>query len=164
ALVAAIMSTSDSALLSIQSMVTKDIYQVYFRRDASPKHLLITGKVFGWGLMGFLVTQAWLSREFELSIWQLIQLKLEFMVQIAPVFVLGVHWKRLTGSAALAGVVAGTVFTLVPWVGAAAGLWDNAWRSPWGVSAGVWGLGLNVLTLVTWTYATTGRRKGLATD
>lgn len=152
ALVAAIMSTSDSALLTIQSMMTKDIYKTYLNKDASPKHLLVTGKLFGWGLMAFLVTQAWLSREFELSIWQLIKLKLEFMVQISPVLILGVHWKRLTGTAALAGVLVGTAFTLVVWVGAAFGFWDNAWRSPWGVSAGVWGLGLNYLTLITVTY------------
>ena len=152
ALVAAIMSTSDSALLSIQSMVTKDIYKPYLNPDASPKHLLIVGKTFGWVLMGLLVTMAWVSHEFESSIWLLIKLKLEFMVQIAPAFVLGVHWKRLSGTALLAGIAAGTLFTLVMWVGTAAALWESDLRSPWGISAGVWGLGLNGLVVLGLTY------------
>ena len=143
ALVAAIMSTSDSALLSIQSMVIKDIYKPYFRPDASPEHLLRVGKIFGWVLMGLLVTMAWVSLKSESSIWLLIRLKLEFMVQISPVFLLGIYWRRLPAGAALLGVTTGTAITLVLWVGAAAGFWDAAQRSPWGISAGVWGLTVN---------------------
>ena len=143
ALVAAIMSTSDSALLSIQSMLTKDIYKVYFRPDASARHLLKVGKVGGWVLMALLIAFAWVSLKVESSIWLLIKLKLEFMVQISPVFLLGVYWRRLPAAAVLAGIFAGTAITLTLWVGAVAGLWDTAMRSPFGISAGVWGLGVN---------------------
>lgn len=151
ALVAAIMSTSDSALLSIQSMITKDIYKPYINPDATPEHLLKVGKLFGWGLMAFLVTMAWVSIETESSIWLLIKLKLEFMVQIAPVMVLGVYWKRLPANAALAGVIVGTAITLTCWVGAAVGVWDVAQRSPWNISAGVWGLAANFTICVIGT-------------
>jgi SSS family solute:Na+ symporter/sodium/pantothenate symporter len=143
ALVAAIMSTSDSALLSIQSMVTKDIYKPYIKPGATPRHLLWSGKLFGWGLMALLVSQAWLSQHFEMSIWQLIKLKLEFMVQISPVFLLGVYWRRLTAGPVLLGVCTGTAITLVLWVGALFGFWGEAMKSPWGISAGVWGLAAN---------------------
>jgi SSS family solute:Na+ symporter len=143
ALVAAIMSTSDSALLSVQSMVTKDIYKPYINPDATPEHLLRVGKIFGWGMMAFLVTMAWVSIKTESSIWLLIKLKLEFMVQIAPVFILGVYSKRLPAKAVLAGVLTGTGITLTLWVGAAFGAWDVAQRSPLNISAGVWGLAAN---------------------
>lgn len=151
ALVAAIMSTSDSALLSIQSMITKDLYKPYIKPDATPEHLLRVGKVFGWVLMAFLVTMAWVSIKTESSIWLLIKLKLEFMVQIAPVLILGVYWRRLPSSAALAGISVGTAITLTLWIGAAVGAWDAADRSPWNISAGVWGLIANFTICIVGT-------------
>ena len=144
AIVAAIMSTSDSALLTIQSMVTKDLYAPMRGGNVDERHLLRVGKIFGWVLMAVLVTQAWVSLKTESSIWLLIKLKLEFMVQIAPVLILGLFWARLPAAAALTGVLAGTAFTLVLWVGSVAGLWGGEWRSPWGISAGVWGLAINL--------------------
>lgn len=141
AILAAIMSTADSALLSIGSMVTKDIYKPYINRDANQVQMLRVGKIFAWGVMAFLILMAWVSLKTESSIWLLIKLKLEFMVQLAPVFVLGVFWRRFSAAAALTGMLAGTALTLVIWGGVMAGSWES--RSPLGVSAGVWALALN---------------------
>ncbi len=149
AVVAAIMSTADSALLSMGSMFTKDIYKNYLRREAGAREMLIVGKSFAWGVMAILILMAWVSLETESSIWLLIKLKLEFMVQLSPVFMLGVHWRRMPASAALAGMVLGTLLTLVVWCGVVVDLWTT--RSPWGVSAGVWGLLLNYAVCVGWT-------------
>lgn len=148
ALVAAIMSTADSALLTIASMVTKDLYLVYLKPDASPKHLLWVGKIFGWALMGGLISMAWVSLKTESSIWLLIKLKLEFMVQISPVFLLGLFWRRLPAWAVLSGVVLGTGITLVIWGGVMFGFWTQAWRSPLGISAGIWGLAANYVVCI----------------
>ena len=141
AIVAAIMSTADSALLSMGSMFTKDIYKVYIRPDSSAAHLLAVGKVFGWGMMALLILMAWVSLRTESSLWLLIRLKLEFMVQLSPVFLLGVFWRRLTAGPVFAGMLAGTLVTLVIWGGVMFDLWSN--RSPWGISAGIWGLLVN---------------------
>jgi SSS family solute:Na+ symporter/sodium/pantothenate symporter len=141
AVLAAIMSTADSALLSLGSMFTKDVYKSYLRPDATPEQCLRVGKRFGWGLMLVLVLSAYASLKTESSIWLLIKLKLEFMVQIAPVFLLGLFWRSLTGRAALQGMVAGTAVTLIIWIGVVFGVW--ATRSPLGISAGIWGLALN---------------------
>jgi len=40
-------------------------------------------------------------------------------------------------------VCTGTAITLTLWGGAAFGFWDAAQRSPWNISAGVWGLAAN---------------------
>ncbi|HVS12545.1 MAG TPA: sodium:solute symporter family protein [Thermoanaerobaculia bacterium] len=144
--VAAIMSTADSALLSMGSMLTKDLYLPYVERGASRAKLLRVGKVLSWAIMALLILMAWISLETESSLWLLIKLKLEFMVQLVPVLVLGVHWRGFSASAALAGMVGGTVSTLVLWIGAAAGWWTD--RSPAGISAGVWGLALNLALCV----------------
>ncbi len=141
AVVAAIMSTADSALLSMGSMLTKDIYKAYFDREASPERLLFLGKALSWTIMAILITMAWVSLETESSIWFLIRLKLEFMVQLAPTLVLGLYWRRLSGQAAFLGMLLGTLLTLTVWTAAAFGMLET--RSPWNVSAGVWGLLLN---------------------
>lgn len=146
AILAAIMSTADSALLTIGSMVTKDVYKPYIHKDATPVQMLRVGKTFSWGVMGVLILMAWVSLKTESSLWLLIKLKLEFMVQLAPVFLLGVFWRRFSAGAALAGMLAGTVLTLVIWGGVMADAWTS--RSPMGISAGVWALGLNFFLCV----------------
>ena len=51
AIFAAIMSTADSAMLSISSMVTQDLYGQYIRPGADQKHLTKIGKWTAWALM-----------------------------------------------------------------------------------------------------------------
>ena len=141
AVVAAVMSTADSALLSIQSMLTKDIYKVYIRPDADDRHLLKVGKIAGWVLMALLIGAAYYSRVTQTSLWELVELKMEFMVQLSPALILGVFWRRMPASSTFAGMAAGTVVTLVIWGGALTRLWpvDN----PLGINSGVWGLIVN---------------------
>lgn len=143
AVVAAIMSTADSVLLSMGSMFTKDIYRVYINPTASSKNALIVGKVFVWGIVAVLIGMSYISLKTESSIWFLIKLKLEFLVQVSPVFVLGVFWKRLTAGPVLAGMITGTSIAIVLWAGAAPGIkwWETA--SIYNISAGVWGLAAN---------------------
>ena len=144
AVLAAIMSTADSALLSMGSMFTKDIYKAYLRKDASDEHLLLVGKSFAFGVLALLVFMAWVSLETESSIWFLIRLKLEFMVQLAPAVILGVRWERLRALPVLAGMVLGTVLTIVLWSGVTFGWFPT--RSPLGINAGAWGLMVNLGT------------------
>lgn len=155
AVVAAIMSTADSALLAIGSMVTRDLVRPYLWRDATEAQLLRVGKWSAWALMALLVWLAWVSVEAEGSLWTLIRLKLEFMVQLAPAIVLGLHSRRLASRGVLSGMIVGTVVTLVLWTLAAAGVLPRS--AVWGVNAGVWGLVANtslcLLSLVS------GRRR-----
>ncbi len=146
AVVAAIMSTADSALLSLGSMLTKDIYRPYFKPNATAHELLIVGKTVSWLLMGLLITMAWVSLETESSLWLLIRLKLEFMVQLAPALILGLYSRRLSASGVFWGMLIGTGITLAIWVGVAVGLMAD--RSPLGINAGVWGLAANVV--ISW--------------
>ena len=52
-LLAAVMSTADSALLSISSMITHDIYGKTFRPDADQVHLTRVGKCITWAFFIF---------------------------------------------------------------------------------------------------------------
>ncbi|MGD8863210.1 MAG: sodium:solute symporter family protein [Myxococcales bacterium] len=162
AVLAAIMSTADSALLSLGSMFTRDIYQPYINPQATPEQCLRVGKRFGWLLMAMLVLGAYASLRTRSSIWLLIKLKLEFMVQISPVFLLGLFWRRLTARAALTGMFAGSGLTLAIWLGAMLGLWPT--RSPLQISAGVWGLILNygLCLLLSPTGPEEGKRRAFS--
>jgi len=132
AALAALMSTADSALLSISSMVTKDIYQVYFRPQSNEAELTSIGKWCSWIIVTLLVIVAIGT---ENTLIRLLELKFEVLIQIAPCFFLGLYWKRLRGETVLTGMVAGLLVGLgLTWLG---------YPRLWGFHAGVVGLLVN---------------------
>ncbi len=142
AVLAAIMSTADSALLSISSSVTKDLIQP-LNPSLPESKLTLLGKILSWLVMGIAALLAVILPQ---SIWVLIEIKLELLVQTAPALLLGIHWKAITARAALAGFAAGTALTLLFLLG-------NAWgehlpKRPLGVHAGLWGFLLNVAVIL----------------
>ncbi len=141
AALAALMSTADSALLSISSMFTRDIYQVYIKKgDSSDDHLLLVGKLFSWIAIAILVGVAIVT---EKTLVRLLELKFEMLIQVAPCFFLGLYWKDLSRQTALAGLLAGLVVALgLTWT-------DN--RLVWGFHAGVIGLFVNFFICVVGT-------------
>ena len=72
----------------------------------------------------------------EITLWRLIELKMELLVQCVAAFLLAIHWRRLDGAATLAGIVAGTAFSV--------GLTFADITRLWGVHVGVVGLGINL--------------------
>ncbi|MDH5672054.1 MAG: sodium:solute symporter family protein [Myxococcales bacterium] len=142
ATVAAIMSTVDSALLSIASLVTQDLYAL-LRPDAGQKQLTAFGKRFSWALMALLV---YLAVALPQTLWRLTEVKLEVLCQAAPAVFLGLHRPEVPARAVLLGMGAGLGLTLVLLLGDLLGLPVVA--KPLGVHAGVWGVALNgALTL-----------------
>jgi len=136
AVIAATMSTIDSALLSISSMVSNDLYRP-LRPDSSAKHLTKIGKVTSIVLM-FVVVVLTIALQKQ-TIWRLLEIKLEILAQIAPAVMLGTQWGRLRARAVFAGALVGT--------GVAVWLTIAGWK-PHGVHAGLWGLGANLITLL----------------
>ncbi|MCY3771786.1 MAG: hypothetical protein OXG98_07185 [Gemmatimonadetes bacterium] len=86
----------------------------------------------------------------DLTLWGLIELKMEVLIQTAPLFVLGALWPRFNATGAAAGLAAGTML--------AAGLTLAGMGKVWGWHAGVMGLALNVAVGVAVSWA--GRRSG----
>lgn len=132
AALAALMSTADSALLSISSMITKDIYQVYFRPQSTEVDLTRVGKWCSWIIVTVLVV---IAIGTEKTLIRLLELKFEVLIQIAPCFFLGLYWKRLRGDTVLTGMLAGLLVGLgLTWLG---------YPRLWGFHAGVVGLLVN---------------------
>jgi SSS family solute:Na+ symporter/sodium/pantothenate symporter len=130
---AAIMSTADSVLLSLGSVVAVDLFDKS-RDDPETTRL---GKRIGMVAMAVAIALAW-APQFDL--WRLIELKMELLIQCVPAFLLAIHWKRLDAKATLAGLIAGSLLA-----GGAALMGETRIA---GVHVGVIGLGLNLAVLV----------------
>ena len=144
-IVAAIMSTADSVLLSISSILAKDFVGKRLLKDAPEETLTRIGKILSWAIMLVLVPIALSPR---ITLWGLIELKMEILAQVSPLFLLGLTWKRLTARAALAGMIAGTVV--------AGALFLGGYRMVAGVHAGLIGWGVNLTLSVALSLLGTG--------
>ncbi len=144
AVLAALMSTADSAMLSISSMFTKDIYGVHLRPDAPEAGLTRIGKRCSWIVLGGLAVLAILLKD-QTSLITLLDRKFDVLVQLVPAFMLGIHWTGLKAGPTLAGLVAGLVVALSlafgPFGFVVAG-------KVWGFHPGLYGLVVNFVIAV----------------
>jgi SSS family solute:Na+ symporter/sodium/pantothenate symporter len=140
AVLAALMSTADSAMLSISSMFTKDIYAVYFNRRATEAELTRIGKRCSWIVVGGLSGLAILLKD-QASLIGLIDRKFDLLVQLAPAFMLAIHWPGLKRGPVLIGMVAGLGVSLL----LAFGPFDFVVAGKvFGVHPGLYGLAVNL--------------------
>jgi solute:Na+ symporter, SSS family len=109
ALLAAVMSTADSALLSISSMVTHDLYGQTFNPSADQAHLTRVGKMVTWVMLIPIVGAALV---YEGNLIQLLKIKFELLVQCVPAIYLGVHSRTLGARAVIAGLLVGLLVTM----------------------------------------------------
>ena len=140
AVVSAIMSTADSVLLSLSSILAKDVLGTTVLRGADEARLTRTGKILSLVLVAGLVGLALNPR---LTLWGLTELKMELLAQVAPLFILGVGWDKLTTRAALSGMVIGTTAYIT--------LLATGHPEPWNVHAGVVALTINLAVCVAMT-------------
>jgi len=126
---AAIMSTADSVLLSLGSIAAED-----FRHRHRSGTDAALGKGIAAGVMIAMAGLALAAR--DVTLWGLIELKMELLIQCAPAFLLALHWRRLRADAAFAGLAVGCVVAVV-------GVMLDAKRIG-GVHIGVIGLAVNL--------------------
>jgi len=145
AVLAALMSTADSAMLSISSMFTKDIYATHFTPEASQSELTRMGKRCSWIVVGALVVLAILLQN-QASLIALIDRKFDVLVQLVPAFMLGIHLPFLKKGPILIGLAAGLVIAL----GLAFGPFEFVVAGKvWGLHPGLYGLAVNTAIAVT---------------
>ena len=144
--VAAIVSTADSALLSFASMVSRDVYAPLFGRGSSEGRQLMVGKITSVAAVGILLLIAWNPPG---TLYQIFVLKLELLAQVSPAFILGLYWRTMSATPALVGVVAGAALS--------GSLAMAGYQSPTGVPNGLIGLGLNLLICVVGSLMTPDR-------
>jgi solute:Na+ symporter, SSS family len=140
--VAAIVSTADSALLAFSSVVSRDIYGRYVSPDAPEKRQVLVGKIAGVVAVAILLVIAWNPPG---TLYDIFVLKFELIVQLAPVFILGLYWRRMAAGPAFWGMLAGAVI--------AGGLTLAGIEDFGGVPGGLVGLGVNLVICVLGSWA-----------
>ena len=143
AVVAAIMSTADSALLSLTSILTKDFAaRRPGRAQEGEAALLRLAPVFSVCVLMILGAIA-LSPKFTL--WRLLEIKFEILIQMSPAFVLGTLHERqdpgaFSGRDILLGIIVGLAVAL--------GLYGAGLRMVGGLHAGSLGMVANYATVL----------------
>ncbi|MDY0393494.1 sodium:solute symporter family protein [Virgibacillus halophilus] len=139
-IIAAIISTADSVLLTLSSVISKDIYARYINKEADDQKQILVGKLTGVAMVIVLLLIAWYP---PATLYRIFILKFELLIQIAPAFLLGLYWKQLHRYALFTGMLAGTVIASAM---AFAGL------QPLGIASGLWGLFVNFILCVGLSY------------
>ncbi len=144
AVLAAIMSTADSCLLSISSIVSKDFVARLRGLDLQrTERLTRLTPLVSSVVMTLLVGVALLR---PTTLWNLLVIKFEILIQLSPAFVLGTLHDRedprgYTSREIMAGLVAGLTVALA--------LYGSGLRMVYGLHAGTLGVAVNYL--VCWS-------------
>ncbi len=134
--IAAIVSTADSVLLTFSSIITKDLYGKFINPDASDKKKILVGKLTGVVAVGLILLVAWFPPS---TLYQIFVLKFELLIQVAPAIIIGLYWQSLKSSAVFAGMLVGTVTAVAM---------TFAGVAPLGIFSGLWGLLVNLVVCV----------------
>ncbi len=152
AVLAAIMSTADSCLLSLSSIVTKDfIGRARGLEDRVEGRLAKIAPITSIAIMVVVTTVA--VRPIT-TLWGLLVIKFEILIQLSPAFVLGTGLPGKHGSYSSRDILAGLIVGLV----IALGLYATGNRQLYGVHAGVIGVIANYLTCWVSRRAARGQR------
>ncbi|WP_174614506.1 sodium:solute symporter family protein [Virgibacillus ihumii] len=135
-IIAAIISTADSVLLTFSSVISKDLYSRFINPKASEHQQILVGKIVGIIAVGLLLIIAWYP---PATLYQIFVLKFELLIQIAPAFILGLYWNRMHTRSVFIGMLVGTIVATVM-------TFTNF--TPLGIFSGLWGLLINLIICV----------------
>jgi sodium/proline symporter len=143
------MSTADSQLLVSTTVLTEDIIGRFFRRLLEGINLLVVGRILTVliGLIAFYL--AWQSSDlvFEMVSYAWGGLGASF----GPALLLSLWWKKTSRNGILAGMLTGTLFTVVDlfgsWVTARFSAFVLAFLAVWLVSVWDYSRGLRSSTV-----------------
>ena len=155
---AAALSTADGLLLTIANALSHDLYYKMIDPNASTARRVSISKML---LLVVALAAAYVAAQKPADILFLVSAAFSFAAAaFFPALTLGIFWKRATGAAASAGMLAGLgitfyyIVTTQPWLRELFGV-QGPVRLWWGIqpiSAGVFGvpLGFAVMVVVSW--------------
>jgi len=107
AILAAVMSTLSAQLLISSSSITEDFYKGFIRPNAAEKELVWLGRVMVLVIAGIAI---WIAQDENSKVLKLVEFAWAgFGSAFGPVVLFSLFWKRMTSSAAMAGMVVGAV-------------------------------------------------------
>ena len=107
AILAAVMSTLSAQLLISSSSITEDFYKGFIRPKATEKELVWLGRAMVLVIAGIAI---WIAQDENSKVLKLVEFAWAgFGSAFGPVVLFSLFWKRMTSSAAMAGMVVGAV-------------------------------------------------------
>lgn len=121
AIMAAVMSTSDSQLLVTASAISEDFYKALFRKDATDRELVWVSRIT---VIVVSIIACFFAVNPESSVFGLVSYAWAgFGAAFGPTIIMSLFWKRMTRNGALAGIIAGGLTALI-WMPLKGGLFD----------------------------------------
>lgn len=110
---AAIMSTADSQLLVAASSVVRDIYEKIWMKDeaVSQKKLVFLSRMVVAGIVLLSLGFAFIAE--DLVFWLVLFAWAGLGAALGPTTILALYWKRTTKTGILAGMISGTIVTII---------------------------------------------------
>lgn len=113
AILAAIMSTISSQLLVVSSSLTRDVYKLFFDKEASEARQVLVGRI---SVVLVALLAIFIAGDKNSSVLQLVSHAWAgFGAAFGPLVILSLTWKRMNRNGALAGMIVGAV-TVIVWV------------------------------------------------
>ena len=107
ALLASFMSGMAGNVTAFNTVFTYDLYQAYFMKGRSDRHYFLTGKVITVVGIGLSILAAYFASMYN-NAMDIIQLVFGFVnAPLFATFLLGMFWKRTTGTGAFLGLFGG---------------------------------------------------------
>ena len=131
--IAATMSTVDSAVLALSSILTVDLYRKPFNPEMDPAKEATIGRVISVMLIGVMAVLAFYPPKLLFN--SLIDMAYPGLVTLAPAAILGMFWKKAGTAAAIASIVSGSILAV----------YLIFHRNPMGLYSGFWTLLLSLV-------------------
>ncbi|WP_211830095.1 sodium:solute symporter family protein [Kistimonas asteriae] len=132
AILAAIMSTADSVLLSLVSLLSRDLAKEPVQNSNMQLDRWLSIFIMGALAIGALYR--------DVTFWRLVEIKLETLLQCMPAFIVALHWRRVSARAIFSGLLAG--------IGVYALALSQGYKQWQGIHIGVIALGCNLLIML----------------
>jgi len=113
AILAAIMSTISSQLLVVSSSLTRDVYKLFFDRQAPEARQVLVGRI---SVVVVALVSIFLASDPDSSVLSLVSNAWAgFGAAFGPLVIISLMWKRMNRNGALAGMIVGAL-TVIIWV------------------------------------------------
>lgn len=113
AILAAIMSTISSQLLVVSSSLTRDVYKLFFDREASESRQVLVGRI---SVVLVAIVAIFLASDPDSSVLSLVSNAWAgFGAAFGPLVIISLMWKGMNRNGALAGMVVGAL-TVIFWI------------------------------------------------
>ena len=152
----AVTSASSAQQIAVSSVFTYDIYKLYIRPDAGPRHAMIVSHaaVCAWALVMAVFGLIWHYAHIDLG-WLYTMMGIIVAPAVFPIFG-SLTWSKTNSMGCVVGMLSGLVCGIAAWIGTAAGLYgrvtvDTLGSSHPTLAGNLVSIALGIIVTVVWS-------------